>query len=404
MMERIPLGCSEVSASRIVFGAMAIGSARHDMQRRIDTIRAAVDAGITAIDTAPIYDFGRSEETVGHAVAGLRDRVEIFTKVGLRWDDPHGDELFTTLDETGREISVRKNSRPESVRLEVERSLRRLGVDRIDLVSVQQRDPHTPIADTMGALRSLRDEGKLRAIGLSSDFSAAELLEAQRDLGDTPLAAVHVHYSVVDRRHEQALMSVAHERRIGVLAHSSLEMGLLAGKLTPSTTFGGDDLRSKRAVFHPENIRRVTAALQRAVSPVATRHGASVAQVVLAWALAQPPVSAVVVGASWPEQARANAEAAALQLSADELFAIQRVFDHLQLDPHAGLSVAGRIFSHGQRMRAGVQRRLAGTAGRLPSLIGRDTRAGQLADRLLPRSLARPGRFPRIVRKGSPAT
>jgi len=393
MMQRIPLGCSEVSASRIVFGTMAIGGAGHDEQRRIDTIRAAIDAGVTCVDTAPLYDLGRCEETLGRAVAGMREPIQIFTKVGLRWDDPHGDVTFTTRDASGREIAVRKNSRPESVRVEVERSLQRIGVDTLDVVCVHQRDPHTPIAETMGALQTLRAEGKLRAIGVSTGFGAMDLLEAQRELGDTPLACVQLRYSLLERRNERELMPTAHEHRIGVLAHSPLEMGLLSGKHTPCSAFGPDDIRCNRSSFHPENIGRVAAALQRAVEPVATRRGASIAQVVLAWVLAQPSVTAAVVGASSPEQARANAEAASLELSADELFAIQRVFDCLHLDRHAGLSTMGRVLSHGERVKAGVRRRLARTAGRVPSLIGRDTRAGQLADRLMPRSLGRHARF-----------
>src|SRR5688500_16773338 len=98
-MELIQLGCSPVKASRIVFGAMAVGSARHDLPRRIETIRAAVDAGMTTIDSAPLYDLGVGERTVGRAIAGMRDRVQILTKVGLRWDDPRGQILFSTRDE-----------------------------------------------------------------------------------------------------------------------------------------------------------------------------------------------------------------------------------------------------------------------------------------------------------------
>jgi aryl-alcohol dehydrogenase-like predicted oxidoreductase len=383
--------------SRVVFGAMALGAARRDPARRIATIQAALGAGVTAIDTAPVYDFGRSERIVGRAITGLRNHVQVCTKVGLRWDDPHGEILFTTRDEYGRAVAVRKNSRPESVRLEVERSLRRLGVDTLDLVSVHQRDPHTPIAATMGELKRLCDEGKLRAIGLASSFSADETLEAQRALGDTPLAAVQLHYSLLERRHEAERMMVAHEHRIAVLAYSPLEMGLLAGKPMAGAAIDPDDLRFGRPNFHPHNLRRVAEALQRAAMPVAIRHGASIAQVVLAWALAQPAISAVVVGASWPEQARDNAGAATLRLSGDELFGLQRVFEQLRLDPYAGLDRTTRFRSQGQRVASGVRRRLVRTAGRIPSLIGRDTRPGQIAERLLPRSIARPRPFARTL-------
>jgi aryl-alcohol dehydrogenase-like predicted oxidoreductase len=367
-MERIRLGRSPISASRIVFGAMAVGSARHDEQRRIATIHAAVDAGMTTIDTAPLYDLGLGERTVGRAIAGLRDQVQVFTKVGLRWDDPHGQIMFTTRDEHGQPVAVRKNSRPESVRLEVERSLGRLGVDVLDLVYVHQRDADTPIAETMGALHDLLREGKLRAIGVSTGYTAEDLLEAQRALGDTPLASVQLHYSLIERGHEAELLSVAHEHRIGVLAHSTLELGLLTGKLMPSSTFGSDDMRQSRPNFHPDNIRRIAEALQRAVEPVAIRHGASVAQVVLAWVLAQPSISAIVVGASWPEQVRANAQAVTLRLSADEQFSIQRVFDHVVLDPSAGTSRSARVRGEYRRVATGARRRLTRAARSLPAI------------------------------------
>src|SRR5262245_15287669 len=113
---------------------MAIGSARSARLRCIDTIRAAIDSGINAIDVAPLYDFGECERVVGMALRGIRDRVQVFSKVGLRWDDAdrYGEVMFIAEDEHGREIAVRKNSRFESIRLEVERSLRRFGLDSLD--------------------------------------------------------------------------------------------------------------------------------------------------------------------------------------------------------------------------------------------------------------------------------
>lgn len=366
-MELVQLGQSSLQASRIAFGAMALGSARYNQKRHADTIRAAIDAGITTIDTAPLYDLGLSEQTVARAIAGRRQDVQVFTKVGLRWDDPegYGDVLFTTQDEHGQDVAVRRNSRPESIRVEVERSLRRLRIDVLDMVFVHMLDPHTPIADTMGALKDLRSEGKLRGIGVSKDYTAKHLLEAQRELCEVPLSAVQLHYNLLHRRHEEGVMPVAREHRIATLAHSPLEMGLLTGKLTPSYSFGPDDIRSQLPQFHPDNVRRVAAALQRGVEPVATRHAASMAQVVLAWILAQPGVSGVVVGASWPDQVRESAQAARLTLSSEELQAIECVFEHLQLDPYAGLGMAQRVYGRGQHLARGMRRQVARVAGRL---------------------------------------
>jgi aryl-alcohol dehydrogenase-like predicted oxidoreductase len=374
-MDSIQIGRSPVHASRVVFGTMAIGNARHDANRRVETIRAAIDAGITSLDTAPLYDFGSCERTVARAIDGIRDRVQVFTKVGLRWDDPHGEVMFTTRDEHGREIAVRKNSRPESVRLEVERSLARLGVDVLDMVFVHQLDRDTPIAETMGALRDLLREGKLRAIGVSTNYSARHVLEAQRALGDVPVAGVQIHYSPLSRQQESEVIPVARENRIGVLAHSPLERGLLTGKIVPSTTFPADDVRRGNPRFHADNIKLVTEGL-RHLEHLAAAHGVTVGQLMLAWVLAQPTVSAIVVGASGPDQVRANARAGELRLGADELLAIARVFDDLRLDPYAGLGFATRLALQGRRLASGARRRLAGVlgkAGLLPRVRRRET-------------------------------
>src|SRR5688572_31566392 len=159
------LGKSDLQISPIVFGAMALGgkSANHDEETRVRTMQAAFDRGINAIDTAPLYEFGQSERIVGRALKGRRDRIVVMTKVGLRWDDDFGDVLFEFFDD-GRRRAVRKNSRPDSIRLEVDRSLERLGIDTIDLVQVHHPDPRTPIAETMGALLELRRAGKVRHI------------------------------------------------------------------------------------------------------------------------------------------------------------------------------------------------------------------------------------------------
>ncbi len=345
-------------ATRVIFGSMAIGSARTDPRRRIKTIRAAVDAGITSIDTAPMYDLGACERSVGEAIRGVRDQVQILSKVGLRWDDPHGEIQFTGVDSNGSCVAVRKNSRPESVRYEVERSLHRLGVDTLDVVHVHTRDPLVPIADTMGALKCLLRQGKLRAIGLSTNFDQLDVLEAQRALGDVPLASLQLNYSLLHRDLEADLLPLARDQRIGVLARSPLAMGLLTGRVGPSRNFGAGDVRAATADFHRDNIGRVTKALLRGVAPVADRHGVNFAMVSLAWVLSRPGVSSVVVGASWPEQARANAAAASLELDAEDHTQIQRAFDAVKLDPDAGLDLPRRSLSKARRVVAGMRKRL----------------------------------------------
>jgi aryl-alcohol dehydrogenase-like predicted oxidoreductase len=361
-MEHVQLGRSPVHVSRVIFGSMAIGSARSNPERRIRTIRAAIAAGITSIDTAPLYDLGTCEQAVGEAIRGVGSRVQILSKVGLRWDDPHGDLMFRTVDAQGQSVDVRRNSRPASVRLEVERSLRNLGVETLDVVQVHIRDPLTPIEDTMGALADLLRQGKLRAIGLSTDFSPDEVLEAQRALGDIPLASLQLQYSLLHRDGEAALIPLARDRQIGVLARSPLGMGLLTGRMPPSSAFGADDLRAVTPSFHRSNLRRVAQALKIGIEPVATRHGVPFTTVALAWVLSRPGVSSVVVGASWPEQTRANAEAAELKLDAGEQLVMQQAFDRVELDPNAGVGLAQRSLVHARRIAAGLRRRLAPNA------------------------------------------
>jgi aryl-alcohol dehydrogenase-like predicted oxidoreductase len=357
-MRDIELGRSGVRVSRVVFGAMAHGR-DPDEARCLDALHAAIDAGVTSIDTAPLYELGRCERRVGRAVAGRRDRVQLLTKVGLRWDDPHGRVVFRIRDEHGCEQAMRTNSRPDSIRVEVERSLRRLGVEVLDVVQIHRPDPDTPIAESIGALVELRSAGKLRAIGVSN-FSAAETAQAQAALGTVPLASHQLHYSLLERRPDAGLLAQAHSRGVGVLAYSPLERGLLAGgaprAASPARTSG--DPRASHPSFHPINRARIDAAVARGLVPIARARALTVAQVALAWVLAQPGVSAVVAGASSTEQARANAAAADLELTGTELAAIERAFAGLRLDPHAGLGPRERARRNIARVAAGIRRRL----------------------------------------------
>jgi aryl-alcohol dehydrogenase-like predicted oxidoreductase len=335
---------------------MALSAAGQDPQRRIGTIQAAIDAGSTTIDTAPLYGYGQAEELLGRALAGRRGRAQILTKVGLRWDDPRGQVLYRFRDAQGREQAVRRNSRPDSIRLEVERSLRRLGVEILDLVQVHHPDPGTPIADTMGALADLLRAGKLRAIGVSN-YDAGQMRAAQAALGAIPLASNQIRYSLVERWPEVEVLPCAREAQIGVLAYSPLAQGLLSGGMRAEKLSAADSRRSN-PLFHADNLARLSAAIERALVPVARAHQASVAQVALASLLSQPGLSAVVAGASSIEQAERNAAAAALQLHGDELNAIRKGFGSLRLDPYAGQAVATRLLRKGRRLAAGVWRRV----------------------------------------------
>jgi len=357
-VEQIQLGRSGLRVSRVVHGAMETGDDSQSDAERIDIICAAIDAGSTSIDTAPQYGLGRSERLVGQAIRGRRDQVQILTKVGSRWDDPseHGQVLFQVRDEHGRTLLMRRNCRPESVRLEVERSLTRLGVDVLDLVQVHRHDPDTPIPDTMGALADLLREGKLRAIGVSN-YDHRQVKHAQEALGAIPLACDQVSYNVIDRWIERDLLPLARERQIGVLTHSSLARGLLSGKFRTEALPSADPRRND-VYAHPRNLHKIATAVERGLRPIAERHAVSVAQIALAWLLAQPGLSAVIVGASSREQARASAAAADIPLGVEEERSIRAAFDALDLDQLAGKSSFERARHGVRRVVNGVRRRL----------------------------------------------
>jgi len=338
------LGGSTLQVPNVSFGAWAIGGwywGGADDEASLAALRAALNAGTTAIDTAPIYGFGRSEELVGRALAGRRAGVVVMTKVGLRWDDARGERFFDTEGPRGQKVSIYRNARPDSLRHEIEQSLRRLAIDTIDLLQVHWPDPTTPVAETMGALLDLRREGKLRAIGVSN-FGTELLDEARAALGDVPLASVQSRYSLLARGIERDVLPYAREHGIGVLAYSPLEQGLLTGKVGPERTFPAGDGRAKQPLFSPASRAAVGAALREHVEPIARRHDATVAQVVIACTVAQPGVTSALVGARTAAQARENARAGELELAPAE---VQAVCDALASLPLAQSSARPGVLS-----------------------------------------------------------
>ncbi|MGF1464775.1 MAG: aldo/keto reductase [Sandaracinaceae bacterium] len=346
--------------SRIVAGGMAIGRLRFDRQRHIETLVAAIDHGVAAIDCAPLYDFGECERRVGEALRRRRStNVRVFSKVGLRWRDTYGKPMFTGTDITGEPVTVRYDCRPRAVRQDVEDSLGRLGVERIDLVHVHALDRTTPIAETMGALDELRQEGKVGAIGLSTDFGPREIRAAHRALGATPLASLLVTYNPLERSCEREVLPLARAHAIGTLAHTCLARGALTGKFGARARdeLAEGDLRRVDPLYHPDNLAKVVDALHGVVVPIARSHGMSLSQVMLAWALQHGDLDGVVVGASRPEQARQNAEAGRLSLGVDERTAIARAFAPLRIDSAPGATVWERIERRARRVPGGIQRR-----------------------------------------------
>lgn len=285
-METIEIGQSGVTTSRVGFGTWAIGGwmwGGSDERQAIAAIRSAVERGVTLIDTAPVYGFGRSEEIVGKALAegGLRARAQIATKLGLAWGDG----------------KVYRDSRKARIRREVEDSLRRLKTDIIDLYQVHWPDLETPFEETAAELETLRSEGKIRAIGVSN-YSPAQMAAFSTH---AHLDAVQPPYNLFERAIEADTLPYAAEKGLTVLSYGALCRGLLSGRITGETVFSGDDLRKADPKFKPDRLPAYVRAVAELEKLARERFGKSVLALAVRWVLDQGPTIALW-GARRPDQ------------------------------------------------------------------------------------------------------
>jgi aryl-alcohol dehydrogenase-like predicted oxidoreductase len=316
-METIALSGSSIASSRIALGTWAIGGwmwGGSDEADAIRTIHAALDRGITMIDTAPVYGFGRAEEIVGKALAesGRRARTLIATKVGLEW----------------REGQVHRNSAPARIRAELEDSLRRLKTDYIDLYQVHWPDPLVPIEETAATLRKLHEEGKLRALGVSN-FSPAQMDEFREV---APLNTTQPPYNLFERAIEKDVLPYAKHKGITVLAYGALCRGLLSGKLTANSKFGGDDLRGVDPKFQAPRFGQYLAAVQALDRFARARFGKGVLALAVRWILDQGETIALW-GARKPEQLDAVDDVMGWSLDAKGKAEIDRILATHVRDP-----------------------------------------------------------------------
>lgn len=320
-MRHSTLGQTDINLPVISFGAWAIGGwmwGGPDDASAIRALHAAVDAGITCIDTAPTYGMGHSEHLVGQALHGCRDRVILATKCGMRWDRAEGHRQLDTAMNDGTPCTVYRNGRPESIREECELSLKRLRTDVIDLYQVHWPDSTWPLDDTMDTLLRLKEAGKIRAIGVSNfDTDMIRLCQTKGRVD-----SVQPRYNALQREPEADLLPFCVEQQIGVLAYSPIAQGLLTGKVTMERTFPDGDVRNRNALFQPENRRKILDMLQR-VEPLARDHHLTLGQLFTAWLVHQPAVTTALVGARNPEQVLENAKAGEATLS-DETLALIR--------------------------------------------------------------------------------
>lgn len=306
------LGASDVRASAVGLGTWAMGGwmwGGNDDAAAVAAIRASIDNGITLIDTAPAYGVGHAEELVGEAIKGRRDEVVIATKCGLNWHHGKGNHFFDELGHT-----VHRYLGRDGILHEIDESLRRLGTDHIDLYITHWQDPTTPVEETMATLLDLKKAGKIRAIGVSN--VSPEELKAYLSVG--PVDAIQERYSMLDREIERTLLPICRDNGVSTLSYSSLALGLLSGKIGPEREFEGDDQRKDNPRFSRRN-REHVAAFASEIQPLADEKAASVAQLVIAWTIAQPGITYALCGARDAGQATENAAAGKLDLGKDDL-------------------------------------------------------------------------------------
>ena len=326
-MEMRQLGKSKVKGSVITFGAWAIGGAfwgGTDEKESVEAIQTSIEHGVTSIDTAPIYGFGKSEELVARAIAGKRDKVQLFTKFGLRWDATEGTHFFD-LQEEGKTFNIYRNARKKSIIAECEQSLKRLQTDHIDLYQCHWRDTSTPLEETMEAFEQLLKEGKILAAGVSN-FTAEEIEKSNKII---TIASNQPPYSMVLRDIEKDVLPFCREHDIATIVYSPLQRGLLTGKFNPDHKFPAGDHRAKEAHFQPDFISRVNTFLEQ-LKPIAEKYNATLGQLVIHWTIQQPGVTIALVGARNAEQAIENAKAGDLKVAKEDITKIDTLLEQLK--------------------------------------------------------------------------
>jgi aryl-alcohol dehydrogenase-like predicted oxidoreductase len=331
-MEYRKLGDSDLEISVITFGAWAAGGwmwGGTERSEAVKAIRESFHAGVTSIDTAPIYGQGLSEEIVGEAIKNIpRDKVQLLTKYGMRWDLQKGDFAMHSKDNSGREIDVYKYAGKESIIKECEDSLIRLGTDYIDLYQIHWPDQTTAIEETMDAVSRLIEQGKVRYAGVSN-YSAGLMRQAEEYIH---LVSNQVPYSMVKRDIETDIVPYCIQNNKGILAYSPLERGLLTGKMKSGHKFAADDHRAAIHFYADENLEKVNFFLGK-IKPLASEKNASLGQLVLRWTIMQPGITIALAGARNAGQALQNAAATEIDLSSEEVEFITGHLNQLELLP-----------------------------------------------------------------------
>ena len=305
-MQKRKLGGSNLEVSAIGLGCMRMsaghGPVAGTKQEMIAVIRGAVERGVTFFDTAQVYGPFVNEELVGEALAPVRDQVTIATKFGFKFE-PDGGPHPTGL-----------NSRPEYIRQTVEGSLNRLRVDAIDLLYQHRVDPEVPIEDVAGVVKDLIQQGKVKHFGLSE--AGAQTI--RRAHAVQPVTAVQSEYSLWWKRPEEEILPTLEELGIGLVPYSPLGRGFLTGTITENTQFDKEDNRGSFPRFQPEALK-ANQVLVDVIAAFAARKNATMAQIALAWLLAQKPWIVPIPGTTKLERVEEDIGATTLELTPDDL-------------------------------------------------------------------------------------
>ena len=316
-MEPATISGTSLEVSRVALGTWAIGGwmwGGTDEAESIGTIQAAVEHGITLIDTAPAYGFGRSEEIVGHAITEgrLRTRVLIATKTGLEWKDG----------------KVFRNASRARIIQEVEDSMRRLRTDHIDIYQVHWPDPLVSIEESAEAMRTLFERGKIRAIGVSN-FSVEQMEQFRRV---APLHVVQPPYNLFERGIEADILPYCRTHKIATFGYGALCRGLLSGRIHADTRFDGDDIRRSDPKFQQPRFAQYLAAVERLDRLAQQRFGKRVIHLAVRWMLDQG-ISTALWGARHPGQLRPVDEVSGWSLDASANAEIERILRETVTDP-----------------------------------------------------------------------
>ena len=324
-MRKRKLGWTDLEITTMGLGTWAIGGSwqwgwgEQDEKDSIATIHRAMDSGLNWIDTAPVYGLGNAETVVGKALAEMKDKPIVATKLGLCWGE-------------GRRQSGRLKA--ASVRQECEDSLRRLGVDVIDLYQIHWPNPDEDIEEGFAEMAKLKDEGKVRYIAVSN-FSVEQM---ERVGKIARVASLQPHYSMLNRGIEKEVLPYCASHEIGVVAYSPMAKGLLTGKVTKEwvASLPDDDHRKKGGEFNEPQLS-VNAKLVDGLRGIAESRSHTPARLAVAWVLRRSEVTSAIVGARRPSQIEETAPAGDWEMSAEDVEAVQKLLDKLLEERTAAL-------------------------------------------------------------------